>query len=468
MNRPPEVDSAGTLACPASVVAENRPAAETFLQRPFGHHYCLGVMGLFVEMVLGAAVSLRGAASAIRLVSRWLPGPDATPTATAAEHWLLRLGLYALQREKQKADDWAWVADHTIQLGPLKVFLVVGVRLSAWNGNRGPLTHHDLEVLLMEPVTSSTGEVVDRQLERAAEKTGPPRMILSDHGTDLKRGIGLFRQRHPQTVAVDDIKHYAARMVKRELEGDPRWSAFIRNTNQTKTKIRQTWLAHVMPPARREKARFMNVDVFVRWGQKTLAYLESSASATLDDAKRKVLQTKLGWLREFGEELSQWGAMVQRIDEALHEIRNEGYHAQSAARLGAVWKEVSTATPGGRVAAELLKFVRSQSCKVEEGEHLLGSSEVLESLIGKGKRLHGQHSKGGFTKMLLAMAAAVVPPTGVVLREALDRIKTRDVTNWTWQHLGVSLTSQRRLAYANAEQNQHKQPNSRKPHFLTV
>ncbi len=68
----------------------------------------------------------------------------------------------------------------------------------------------------MEPVTSSTGEVVHRQLERAAEKTGPPRMILSDHGTDLKRGIGFFCQRHPETVAVDDIKHYAARMVKRE------------------------------------------------------------------------------------------------------------------------------------------------------------------------------------------------------------------------------------------------------------
>ena len=278
MNRPPEVDSAGTLACPASVVAENRPAAEAFMQRPFGHHFSLGVMSLFVEMVLGAAVSLRGAASVIELVSRWLPGPDATPGAAGGQNWILRLGLYALDRDKQKADDWAWIVDHTIQLGPLKVFLVVGVRLSAWNGNRGPLTHHELEIILMESVTRSTGEVVQEQLERAAEKTGPPRMILSDHGTDLKRGIDFFCQKHPQTAAVDDIKHYAARMVKRELEGDPRWSAFIRNTNQTKTNIRQTWLAHLMPPARREKARFMNVDVFVHWGQKTLAYLESPAS----------------------------------------------------------------------------------------------------------------------------------------------------------------------------------------------
>ncbi len=422
---------------------------EAFLQRPFGHHYRLGVISLFVEMVLGAAVSLRGAASAIRLVSRWLPGPVATPTAAAGEYWLLRLGLYALTRKKQKADDWAWLMDHTIQLGPWKVFLVVGVRLSVWGDNRGPLTHRDLEILLVEPVTSSTGEVVDRQLEEAAKKTGPPRMILSDNGTDLKRGIGLFCQRHSQTAAMDDIKHYTARIVKQELEGDSRWSEFIRNTNQTKAKSRQTWLAHLMPPAPREKARFMNVDVFVRWGQKTLAYLEGPATTALDAPKRKVLQAKLGWLRGFGEELSQWSAMFQRIEETLHEIRNDGYHAQSAARLGAVWKDVSPMTPSGRVVAKLLEFVRSQSCKAQDGEHLLGSTEVLESLIGKGKRLHGQHSKGGFTKMLLAMAAAVVPCSGEVLHEALDRIKTRDVMDWTHEHLGVSLTTQRRLAYAS-------------------
>jgi hypothetical protein len=35
----------------------------------------------------------------------------------------------------------------------------------------------------------------------------------------------------------------------------------------------------------------------------------------------------------------------------------------------------------------------------------------LESLIGKGKRLEGQQSRSGFTKMVLGMAAAVIKPT---------------------------------------------------------
>ena len=29
--------------------------------------------------------------------------------------------MYQLQRPKQKADDWIWIVDHTIQIGPEKV-----------------------------------------------------------------------------------------------------------------------------------------------------------------------------------------------------------------------------------------------------------------------------------------------------------------------------------------------------------
>jgi hypothetical protein len=423
---------------------------EQFTRRPAGHHYSLGVMTLFVEAVLGAAVSLRGAAAVLRFMSPWLPGPDERPTAAAGECWLLRLGLYALTRRKQKADDWAWIVDHTIQLGPWKVLLVVGVRLSAWQRERGPLTHQDLEFLLIDPVTRSTGEVVEGQLRQVAEKTGVPRMILSDQGTDLKRGIDAFRRKQTRTVLpLYDIKHQAASVLKRQLETDQRWAAFLRNTNQTKAQIRQTALAYLMPPAPREKARFMNVDVFVRWGQKTLAYLEGRRGADQRPVDRDVLNEKLGWLRDFREELSQWDAMLQVVNVVLDEIRSNGYHRRAASHLRARLKNaLSEETPAGRVAGELAAFVKEQSAGAEGDECLLGSSEVLESLIGKGKRLHGQHSKGGFTKMLLAMAAAVVPPEAAVLHEALGHVKTRDVTRWTLQHLGRSLTSQRRLAYA--------------------
>src|SRR5437867_2006491 len=86
--------------------------------------------------------------------------------------------------------------------------------------------------------------------------------------------------------------------------------------------------------------------------------------------------------------------------------------------------------------------------KAKPGERLIGSSEILESLIGKGKRLEGQQSKGGFTKMVLAMAAVVVKPTKEYLASAFEQVKVKDVYAWCHTKLGQSLQALRRKALA--------------------
>jgi hypothetical protein len=77
---------------------------------------------------------------------------------------------------------------------------------------------------------------------------------------------------------------------------------------------------------------------------------------------------------------------------------------------------------------------------------LPASSEVLESLIGKGKRLQGQHSRGGFTKMILGMAASVVEITHERISEALEAVRNIDLATWRQEKLGPSLAAQRRQA----------------------
>ena len=59
-----------------------------------------------------------------------------------------------------------------------------------------------------------------------------------------------------------------------------------------------------------------------------------------------------------------------------------------------------------RFSAAIIKFVTEEATKAREGESLLASTEVIESLIGKGKHLEGQQSGGGFTRMVLGMADA--------------------------------------------------------------
>jgi hypothetical protein len=94
-------------------------------------------------------------------------------------------------------------------------------------------------------------------------------------------------------------------------------------------------------------------------------------------------------------------------------------------------------------------------------ERLIGSSECLESLIGKGKRLEGQQSRSGFTAMVLAMAAAVVRPTRTVIEEALAAVKVKDVANWARNKLSLSVQARRRLAFqsGSASKPEQKQDN---------
>jgi hypothetical protein len=166
---------------------------------------------------------------------------------------------------------------------------------------------------------------------------------------------------------------------------------------------------------------------------------------------RQKLHEKLGWLREFRGELAMWQRLQGVISTTLEYIRYEGYHRYAARELRKRLKPFLTEPLNRRIASKILAFIKVQSASAAPGERLIGSSEVLESLIGTGKRMERQQSKSGFTKLLLAMAAAIAKPTAEYIKQAMNDIKTEDVYEWANGLLGRSVQSQRRLAFAQAD-----------------
>jgi hypothetical protein len=73
-----------------------------------------------------------------------------------------------------------------------------------------------------------------------------------------------------------------------------------------------------------------------------------------------------------------------------------------------------------QLGQDLARFVTEEARRLRRGERLPGSSEVLESCFGKYKTLERQQSKGGFTSLLLALAACVSERTEEVVQEALE------------------------------------------------
>ena len=448
------------------------PKAEltaAFDQRVPFHSHSLGLIQLFLRLVLWAKTGFRGASGTLEIVSSLFPTDESAPSPNGGQMWLLRLGLYELSRPKERADDWVWIIDHTIQVGAVKCFLVVGVRLSAWEAKRADLDrsaeleHEDLSVWMIEPVEGSNGPTVERQLLELSQQTGViPRELLSDGGGDVQNGIKRFCISHPQTTGRKDIAHAAANIVKHELNDDATWASFLQDASHAKAKMRQTQLAFLLPPELKAKARWMNLDSLLVWSRKVMGFLAAPHPVPGVSLEVDELEQQMGWIRRYQEPLAAWSEMLEATATSLNYIREYGYHADAKQELEVELTPFvrDKVTPASRVASGLLTFVGEQSSDLPAGQRLLGSSEVLESLIGKAKQLEGQQSKSGFTKMILGAAASVTKLTNQVLQAALTKVKTRDVTQWVQKHLGISVQGQRINAFAAlpTEQNRNNLP----------
>jgi hypothetical protein len=415
------------------------------------HRYAPGVIQLVLKGMLVARAGQRCLAAVLGLVAPWLPGVEETPCANSGRMWLLRVGLFELSRPKPKAGDWVWIMDHTVQLGTLKVLVVVGVRLSAWEPARGPLRHEDMVLLDLVPMRRSDGKVVEERLKVIEEKAGKPRAIVCDGGTDLRKGIAGFRQTRCDVAAPYDVTHKMALLLQSQLERDPRWGKFVSAVNQTRARVALTELACLSPASLKAKARYMNLSPLVRWGRNALRFLDHPREIPGETIAPPRLEAKLGWLRDYREALYQWSVLLAIAETTEHYVREEGYHAAATEELRQRLDGLGINPAAQAMETAAVEFVGEQSLAARPGEHLIGSSEVIESLIGKYKQLQGSHQRAGVTPLVLAFGAMIARHSTDAIATALEAVRTCDVLQWCREHLGLTLQAQRRYAFAEEQ-----------------
>jgi hypothetical protein len=428
-----------------------RPAANDLPVRIPRHHYALETIRSYLQLVLSAPCSGRAAAWILKWLSGRVPGLGQTPCANAGRTWLFRLGLHELTCPQEKADDWVWLVDHTVQLGSHKGMIVVGLRLSVWQKAPRPLEHADVRLLHLEPMERSDGQRVQGQLEKVVARTGVPRAIVSDGGTDLKRGVTLFCQVHPTVTHTYDIKHKMALLLKKELERDQSWEEFVLQSNLARRGLTLTAGAFLVPPSLSAKARYMNADRLVAWGRKALRYLDHPREVRGVSVPRQLVEDRLGWLRTYRRRLKEWSALLALAQTAEHQVRHHGLHAQTVKELEPQLRRWATSPRRRRMKDAIVEFLSQQAAAARPGERLIGSTEVLESIIGKYKRLQSMHSGGGMTGMILSIGALVGQQCHDRIGEALRQVTNHKVWQWCRKHLGVTLQAQRKLAFVTEQ-----------------
>lgn len=110
--------------------------------------------------------------------------------------------------------------DLTLELGTQKALVVLGVSqqhlLEQVFPSRRGLEHQDVEILTLEIMHSTKGELVEQKLCEVSERVGRPVQIVADHGSDLKKGIKLYQQNHPEVIYTYDVTHGMALLLKHE------------------------------------------------------------------------------------------------------------------------------------------------------------------------------------------------------------------------------------------------------------
>lgn len=341
------------------------------------------------------------------------------------------------------ANDWMVLIDASIQMGEKKCVLALGCRGASFRKikNRA-LVLEDLEILSMRIVSKLNGEVVAEMLTEVASAVGKIIAVCSDRGSEMLRGVKLFQIISPETRQISDTAHRVSNLLEATLEEIPRWKKFREQLTLARRRMQHSPIPGALPPSPRAKARYMNVDIMIKWAADMLVLLDSGISnpgLNIED-----LRKYLGWLFSYRDDIGYWNRLVSIGVVARYIVRIEGIHTNIADSFEEAVSSIKMGARELQFADHLTTFLLNQSKRMLLGEVFIGSSEILESLFGKIKYIEREQRAFGFTSLLLAGMAAVGPLDEKTVAEAMECVKRSDIDEWAAKEIGQSVQSQRR------------------------
>ena len=434
---------------------------------------------------------------------------------TTIRQWFLKLGLFELRKEKEKRTDWIFIIDTIIEQGSKKCLLILGLSYQKWlsklQADGKNLQHHDLEVLGLEVFDKTQGEILESLIDNLAKNVGKPLQIISDHGSDIKKGIDLYVAKNPEIIYTYDFTHQIALWLKKELSKNTKFQEFLQKCNLTRSQIQQTKLSFLMPPSQRAKARYHNIDILVTWGLKVLNYWKkqdfslistefiidretlfllreelhstslgkiakflgtkaedfASFSELLTDkiglkicqekyliisqaaevGRRKFLE-KLGWLLTYEKELHVTAEILEVFQVAKKQLNKQGLHQQSPQEWLNLTANFSDSPWIQSTQQKVSQYLAIEGKKISKTKAFIATSDIIESIFGKYKIFASSSPNSEINEMILTLLLSTTKVTPDKVLQAMETIHLTDVNAWSQEVFGQSILSKRKLAFS--------------------
>lgn len=393
-----------------------------------------------IQLITSGLLSLRGASYVFRLFQPWFDG--GTPCHTVIQNWVLRLGLYNLNKAKEKRNDWIYILDHTIEFGQKKCLLILGITLENFYKKKCKITHQDLEVLGIDIETKADAFSVKKSLEKCAKKTGEPIQIISDRGSNIWKGINEYIiSASRKIIQTYDVTHKASIILKKQLENNDRWKVFVKNMSYTKKSLVHTILAFMAPGKPKEKARWLNLENYLLWAQSSL----QQAKKKMDATEQEKFDEKVSWIKDFQKEIKEWSNMLLMLNILKNEVKSNGLSSCSLGNFDAKLKKSKIEINSialQETYIEITKYLNEEISGLRGV--FLGCTDIIESVFGKYKNFSSKSPMKEIGKSILTVPVFTSEITPEIIKKAMEETSTKDVNKWLKKNIGTSLLSRRR------------------------
>jgi hypothetical protein len=381
------------------------------------HQYSLAIVRLILEMHKYGAMSLRSCRNSLACMFVCFGISSRVPSHSTIRNWLCKGGFHRLKTAHSASGDYVVYVDESIVFGSEKILLILGVASEKIPKNRA-LIHNDIEVLYVGANAEWKAAHIEAELSKIAQ-TKRILYAVSDEGHNLCKAYKSLNYVH-----IEDCTHILANFLKRLYDKDQTFEGFRKLIGD----LRKKWNlskenSRFMPPMMRGKLRFANIFPCIHWSKLCLENWENLS---------ETVKGSLIFLKKNEAFIAALVEISKVFKMLCEKLKNEGF---GICQKAAILAELALISASAK-EEKLLTFI--ENCKgyldnlskktSELGlQHLLASSDIIESFFGKFKSKIKANNRSGLTEFIFTIANFSQIFSQEETKMALENVKLKDL-----------------------------------------
>ena len=357
-----------------------------------------------------------------------------TPKHTTIISSVKKLGIYNLEKPKEKANDWIIILDESIEFGNEKMLVILGIREKNIDFTRA-LKYQDLIPLSIKISNSWKGEDIKREIELVKKEIGYIKYAVADMGNALKKGLRISSINH-----VVDITHKISWFIKQLYSKDACFISYTKKLAHLRCSIPLSKLAYILPPAQRVNSRYMNLKPIVDWGNSIIQLLES-------DKELKPERKKLGFVSDYKNFLNEIHKIITFAIKIQKIIKTKGLSKETINLCENLFDKKQNNKKIIRFKEQIMSYLKETFSikQTIKSPKLICTSDILESCFGKYKNMINTNKSIGITDLCLTIAAITSDYRNEQeIFNAMENVRTKKVIQWKNQNIGKTLLARRK------------------------